>query len=746
MLYYRSMDTQTADYYSSNAGALSGRYRALKSEGISRYFREAFPGGDAYLLDVGCGSGRDLEILHKMGYHADGVDPCGELLALAESIVSGYGTRLFRDSLPDLSAIPDSNYDGILCSAVLQHIPEEQLFDAAFALRRILRKNGRLLISIPLGDTTIDPDTRRDPDGRLFNMIVPEELQLLFERIGFKMFSKHISPDSIGRKHRQWAVMAFQLQASRGERPVDTIESVLNKDSKVATYKLALFRAFAEIATTNYKQARWTDDGRVKIDIGLLAEKWIAYYWPLIEAGIKQTTGTPVAFTRELEALISFYSLQGGLSAFSMDLRNRSLPPEGARLYKSLLSKMKATIWKQPVRYAGPGQYSIFQYDKNDKTVLIGHDIWHELSMMGHWIQDACILRWAELAAKISNQSVKPSEVIECLLAVPVEKRAVNAAKCFYDSLDSKVCVWSGKPLDKRYELDHAIPFCLWKNNDLWNLLPADKQENSRKRDKLPESKVVRNSRDCIIHYWEMASEKFPGRFEREAVNLTGRQLDRNNWENQLFATFAEAIEITAIQRGVERWQPASFAATGTEGAFSGRDVICRGSNIEKKIEIIKFSYEDIPAKEAFIRFLPFAGKLTAGLAPHFGFDLGNLDIEARSIQWIEAPQKLCSEGRFVIQVIGDSMEPTIMKHDYVVCEYHRHVQPGHRIVIMADFSSINEGECAVKRISEKHDRWIFSSDNPAYPDIPVRKLDSNDELPILGTCIYNLSRECKIR
>lgn len=47
----------------------------------------------------------------------------------------------------------------------------------------------------------------------------------------------------------------------RAERSIDRIESVLNRDRKVATYKLALFRALAEIGMTRYNQVRWVSLG-----------------------------------------------------------------------------------------------------------------------------------------------------------------------------------------------------------------------------------------------------------------------------------------------------------------------------------------------------------------------------------------------------------------------------------------------------------------------------------------------------
>lgn len=48
-----------------------------------------------------------------------------------------------RDSaLPQLTTEAAESFDGVLCSAVLMHIPPQQLFDAAFNIRRLLRQHG----------------------------------------------------------------------------------------------------------------------------------------------------------------------------------------------------------------------------------------------------------------------------------------------------------------------------------------------------------------------------------------------------------------------------------------------------------------------------------------------------------------------------------------------------------------------------------------------------------------------------
>ena len=91
------------------------------------------------------------------------------------------------------------------------HLPEKQLFDASFSIRRVLKENGRLLISIPLEDKTVDPKTNRDKRGRLFNGITPENLQLIFERIGFKLINRWQNDDSFNRDYRKWVTMLFKI-------------------------------------------------------------------------------------------------------------------------------------------------------------------------------------------------------------------------------------------------------------------------------------------------------------------------------------------------------------------------------------------------------------------------------------------------------------------------------------------------------------------------------------------------------
>ncbi len=201
------MDNQTLQFYNNNSAEIAEKYNSV-SDGINKCFQPAFI-PKSKVLDIGCGSGRDLRIMQKMNFDVFGVDPCKEFV---NKIKQDFQDKVFIDSLPKLANIADNEFDGILCSAVLMHLPKEQLFDASFAIRRVLRENGRLLISIPLEDDTINKKTNRDENNRLFNGITNEELQIIFEKIGFKLLEKWQNDDSLNRTHRKWSTMLFQLK------------------------------------------------------------------------------------------------------------------------------------------------------------------------------------------------------------------------------------------------------------------------------------------------------------------------------------------------------------------------------------------------------------------------------------------------------------------------------------------------------------------------------------------------------
>ncbi|MCX6867720.1 MAG: hypothetical protein NTV46_16175 [Verrucomicrobia bacterium] len=493
-------------------------------------------------------------------------------------------------------------------------------------------------------------------------------------------------------------------------------------------------------------------EGKVKIPVQSIADKWMLYYWPIFESEmfICQRTGevrgaaNGVAIRRPLEALIEIFRAAGGMSGFHTALFSGKLTSDAEVLWQTARAKVQQTIWNMPVRHAGGGDFDVFQYDRKDKSVCMDANLWRELCLTGSWIQDATVLRWAELTEQLSKGAVKASQVIDCLLAIPDPARNVNDARGYFSKLTERVCVWSEKPLGSdRFDVDHAMPFSLWRNNDLWNLFPTAPGINSEKSDKLPTYRLLNQRRDTIIGCWRGLEGALGERFRREAQTLLGRDpFEPNNWEGRLFSRFVEAFEITAAQRGAPRWEtgiiaeaaPVLIRPTPSSIRYAEEDVpLTRFALPTDPASPIIYGYSEI-AGGAFKTHLPFVGSFAAG-SPFHGFLADSLDSR-EDLDWVVVPPHLAKPRRFVVRVAGDSMAPILQIGDFVVFEYHRNPRRDNEIVIanLPEFGSASPGTEAIKRITQDADYWIYVSDNPDYS--PFRVSKSVIEHPILGTMV----------
>lgn len=562
------VDADTAAFYSLRASDVVARYEAVGSP-VAPYLSVAFPRG-CRVLDVGLGSGRDLALLLREGYDAYGVEPVDAMRAEAVHRHPELATRVCAGALPHVETPYGEQFDGVLCSAVLMHVAESDLFDTAFDLRRLLRPNGRLLVSLPLTRADV-PSGDRAEDGRLFKIYRPEYLQLLFERIGFQQIGRWDTADGMGRVGTTWYVLLLELRSGGNARAVDQIEGILNRDQKVATYKLALFRALSELATQEPRVANWYREGSVGISIRRIAEKWLGYYWPLFAAAryIPQSnaegarSSKQLAFRQAMVALMAAYAGRGehgGLSAWQLDQNAGRMSAAASAHYEAALRSIAKAIRQGPVTYAGGAldTGTVFSYDSARAEVLMSADLWRELSLLGHWIADAVILRWAELTERFAQrQGIRSGDVLPLLLAKPEPIRVTSIAREIFLKHGWSRCVWSDRGLSASLAVDHIIPFSLWGSNDLWNLLPVDPRVNNEKSDKLPASNLLQDRRESIVGAWRVLREAVPIPFDRQAAHMLGSPPgDGSAWEEALFGRMREAVEVTALQRGLQRWSP----------------------------------------------------------------------------------------------------------------------------------------------------------------------------------------------
>lgn len=209
---YDPPDQPTAEYYNTRASETFRLYTSTPCP-YGETFKEIFP-STFRILDLGSGSGRDVKALLERGYDAWGMDPSARLVRLSAEDMDSNENRIREGSLPD-NIPPDFNgdesWDGLICSAILQHIPDNLLFDTAYTLHRLLKQEGRLFITVPLEYPLASAD--RDCKNRLFRLRPAEEYAFLLERIGLQLIRREKKPDSLNREGIVWSEMVFRKRS-----------------------------------------------------------------------------------------------------------------------------------------------------------------------------------------------------------------------------------------------------------------------------------------------------------------------------------------------------------------------------------------------------------------------------------------------------------------------------------------------------------------------------------------------------
>ena len=128
------------------------------------------------VLDVGCGSGRNLVYLLQAGYEVFGLDPDATSIQAVRQLAARLAPHLppdnFRLEAIERSSLPDAFADVVLSSAVLHFARDDAQFTAMLrGSWRVLRPGGlffcRLASSIGMEHavTPIDGRRHRLPDG-----------------------------------------------------------------------------------------------------------------------------------------------------------------------------------------------------------------------------------------------------------------------------------------------------------------------------------------------------------------------------------------------------------------------------------------------------------------------------------------------------------------------------------------------------------------------------------------------------
>lgn len=360
------------------------------------------------------------------------------------------------------------------------------------------------------------------------------------------------------------------------------ISKIIERDSKATTYKFALLRGVIDIIQDNSPYI--TFGKSIYFPTGLLIEKWLLYYYPILESStfIPQINGeVNLAFGRQFCNLIKSYELRGGFSAFYNDLKSKGIPVDLQADFFELAKKLRDTITRMPMKYIGRSisndYYSIFNFEngilrksnsdidivfliQNFGTFSIPKEYYEAFKILGSFIsgQDSILFKWAEFSVNASKQNLSISKVVNEVLKSPITEREIAESKRIYREILKKegqvYCVWTGKKISS-YNIDHLIPFSIWKNNDLWNLLPSDSKTNNQKRDKIPSPELIEKQKSLILDYWEILNERQSQRFKKEIqVALLGNNAFAS-WKDTGIKQLQNSCDYLIANRGFEEWK-----------------------------------------------------------------------------------------------------------------------------------------------------------------------------------------------
>lgn len=335
------------------------------------------------------------------------------------------------------------------------------------------------------------------------------------------------------------------MATQAGRRPGHQIlGGILRYDRKLASYKIALLRALNDIALA-FPDALPKDEP-VAVPLRTVAEFWLAYYWPFMdeERPVYQAPRShrdelvrqDVTFREAVAAVRRGWAAAVGrvrpsdgfflINEMRVARRARTFAPEVTDTYRAAVLEIAHTVGKNPVRYAGEGEWGVFQVPlqrrrvrerhvvipgtaPDDVCVLVPPDLWRTFTDLSLWVEALCIHQWCLFLETVNQGQGDGAErglVYSLLTDHPDNRRPLTWERNAIELLMMEpgggfTCPWTKRTLSHAgaYDLEHIVPVTVYRVSELWNLVPADRTFNQRtKRDRLPTDAALRAAQPVL--------------------------------------------------------------------------------------------------------------------------------------------------------------------------------------------------------------------------------------------------------
>ena len=194
------MSDKTLEYYNTNAEKFVESTCSVDFSQVQCEFLNLLR-TESYILDFGCGSGRDIRFFLEHGYQVDAIDASAELCRLAEEYTGIEVKNMYFQELSEIN-----KYDGIwACSSIL-HLPGDELAQVMRKMVTALKEKGIIYTSFKYGNFS------GERNGRFFtDMTEASFAEFLLEISGVEVKEQWITGDARpGREKEQWLNLILQ--------------------------------------------------------------------------------------------------------------------------------------------------------------------------------------------------------------------------------------------------------------------------------------------------------------------------------------------------------------------------------------------------------------------------------------------------------------------------------------------------------------------------------------------------------
>lgn len=188
------MYDKTINYYNKNAKEFAERTVNADMGFCHSKFIALLRNG-SYILDAGCGSGRDSKFFKEQGFNVQAIDASIEMCHIAEEYT---GIPVKCMSFDEMEFY--SQFNGIWASASLLHIEKSSLPDTIYKFNRALKPDGIMYASFKYGDK------EEERLERFFSDYHIDELEEIFLKDGLFILEESFETEDLrpDYKNKPW--------------------------------------------------------------------------------------------------------------------------------------------------------------------------------------------------------------------------------------------------------------------------------------------------------------------------------------------------------------------------------------------------------------------------------------------------------------------------------------------------------------------------------------------------------------